>query len=308
PGRIEVAYLQPRPAADEGPFLKEERALIDSLAKLIESFLERRRAQDSIRQAYKRVEQKFQDRTVRLRHTNRKLRGEIQERRRAERRIRNYQNQLKRLTSELALTEEKERRSIAADLHDQIGQSLAIIKMKFLELHCNTMLCKFRDNIEELRLLLDEAIEDTRSLTFEISPPVLYELGLEAAIQWLAEECEKKYKLKAQVTTEGTPRPVSDDLKITVFKGVRELLINAVKHSRAHQVWVRIVWSDGQLKTEVRDNGVGFDKTNMSLNHLTKGSFGLFSVRERIGYLGGKLDIKTMPGQGVRSVIAVPTK
>jgi len=307
-GTIEVCYLAPRPPRRRGPFLLEERALLNSLAEMLKSYFQRAMYENELLMVNEQLEQRVTQRTAELLKTNAALKLEITERRQKDKKILQYQKQLRSLASELALAEEKERRRIASDLHDDIGQALAIIKMKFLELHCKSVLCEFKDNIEEIRVLLDEAIKDARSLTFEISPPVLYELGLEAAVQWLAENFQEKYKLLVQVTTEGDPRTLNDEVKATMFKGVRELLVNAIKHSQVSQVWVRVMWADDHLKIEVRDNGVGFDKSRLVPLSIKKGSFGLFSIKERIGHLGGSLEIDSMPGQGARATLIVPWK
>jgi signal transduction histidine kinase len=305
-GSIDVVYAEPRPPAHEGPFLREERALLDSLARMIGFFLERRLARDSIQRAYRDVESKFRERARALTMTNRAMRAEIRERRAAEKKIKRYQEQLKRLASELSLTEDRERRAIARDLHDHVGQALALIKMKFLQLHCNSELCRFQDAIEELRVLLDRTIQDIRSLTFEISPPVLYELGLMAAVQWLAEQVQDKSPVTVHVTTEGDERPLRDEVKVTLFKGVRELLHNAVKHGPVSLAWVRLAWSQDAVAVEVRDDGPGFDTSRLLAGGPRRSSFGLFSLRERVGSLGGRLEIESLPGQGTRALLSVP--
>ncbi|MBI4726963.1 sensor histidine kinase [candidate division TA06 bacterium] len=303
-GSIEVCYLKAPPRADQGPFEQEEELLLNSLAVMIKTYLQNRIYQKRQVQAKTILAQQVKKRTIDLTSANADLRRELARGRRRERWIKAYQEQLKWLASELCLAEERERRSIASDLHDNIGQALAIIKMKFLQLHCNSVLCKFQDSIEELRLLLDDAIGNARSLTFEISPPVLYELGLTPALQWLAEEFHRKYHTGIEVTTEGTPEPLSDDLKVTFFRAVRELLFNAAKHAKVSRAWVRVVWERGALKVEVRDDGAGFDASEILPG---KGSgFGLFSVRERMSFLGGGFDIDAKPGQGTVATLTAP--
>ncbi len=305
-GSIEVAYLEKRPDMHEGPFLAEERTLLNSLAEMLESYFARKYTEGRLLNSKRELQQRVAERTGELVRLNRALRQEVAERRRTEKEIRQYQRQLKSLASELSLTEERERRAIAADLHDHIGQALAVIKMKFLQLHCKTVLCKFKDTIEDIRVHLDEAIETTRSLTFELSPPVLYELGLVPALQWLAEEFQRKHRIVVEVTTEGDGRPLSDELKATLFKASRELLFNAAKHARVSQVWVRVVWEKHYIKIEIRDNGVGFDASQFTPIDIKRSGFGLFSVKERMGYIGGRLEIDSMPGRGARATLVAP--
>jgi len=305
-GTIEVAYLEKRAAMHEGPFLAEERALINSLAEMLESYFTRKFTEDQLLNSKRELQQRVVERTGELVRVNRALQKEVAERRRSERDIRQYQKQLTSLASELSLAEERERRAIASNLHDHIGQALAVVKMKFLQLHCNSVLCKFKDTIEDIRVHLDEAIETTRSLTFELSPPVLYELGLVPALQWLAEEFQQKYRIAVEVTTEGDGRPLRDELKATLFKAARELLFNAAKHARVSQVWVRTAWDNHYIKIEIRDNGVGFDASQVSPINIKRSGFGLFSVKERMGYIGGRLEIDSMPGRGARATLVAP--
>jgi signal transduction histidine kinase len=305
-GIVEVAYLKKRTNAREGPFLIEERALIDSLAEMLESYFARKYSEDRLMGSKRDLQDRVAVRTRELTKLNRALKDEVAERRRSEREIRQYQRQLRSLASELSLAEERERRAIAADLHDHIGQALAVIKLKFLQLHCNSVLCKFKDSIEDIRVHLDEAIETTRSITFELSPPVLYELGLLPALQWLAEESQRKCRISVEVTTEGEERPLGDETKATLFKSARELLFNAAKHAKVSQVWVRLVWEKHHIKIEVRDNGVGFDASRILPIDIKRSGFGLFSVKERMGYIGGSLEIDSMPGRGARATLMAP--
>jgi len=305
-GSIEIVYLEKRPPGHEGPFLREERALIGSLAEMLESYFARRYSEDRLLDSKRDLQDRVAVRTRELTKLNRALKDEVAERRRSEREIRQYQRQLKSLASEISLADERERRAIAADLHDHIGQALAVIKLKFLQLHCNSVLCKFKDSIEDIRVHLDEAIETTRSITFELSPPVLYELGLLPALQWLAEESQRKCRISVEVTTEGEERPMGDETKATLFKAARELLFNAAKHAKVSQVWVRMIWDKYSIKIEVRDDGVGFDASRLLPVNIRRGGFGLFSVKERMGYIGGRLELDSMPGRGARATLVAP--
>lgn len=305
-GLVEVAYLHPHQRSHAGQFLKEERTLLDSMATMLASFWERRQAQESITRAYQEIERKFQDRTTKLSQANSCLRTEIRERRRAEKKIRDYQDQLKCLASELSLAEEKERRVIATELHDRIGQALAVIKLKFLELHCNRMRCQFQENINDLRVLLDQAIGDTRNLTFEISPPILYELGLVPALQWLAEGFQQQHHVRVNLSVWGHQPGLSDDIKVTLFKAAREFLMNAVKHAKPQQIWINAMFDRHEAKVVVQDNGCGLAGAGDAPVSSYHGGFGLFSLRERAGYFGGSVDLSPADGGGARATIILP--
>ena len=170
-GLIEIAYLENKPSSFEGPFLKEERALLQSLTRMLASYFERRAAEEQVRCAYNELEHQVKDRTAALELVNQALRDEIAERLKAEEAIQRSQLQLRRLAAELALTEERERRAIASDLHDHIGQALAMVRARLRRLQGNAVFSGMEGDIEETLTLLDQTIQSARTLTFEISPP-----------------------------------------------------------------------------------------------------------------------------------------
>ncbi|MGZ5454641.1 MAG: sensor histidine kinase [Candidatus Aminicenantales bacterium] len=305
-GLIEVVYLEDKPAIFEGPFLKEERALIQSLAQMLASYFERQAAQEKARNAYSDLECQVRDRTADLERTNQTLRDEISERLRAEEAIGHSQAQLRRLTTELTLAEERERRAIASDLHDHIGQALAVIRARLRQMQSNAVFSGMEKDIEDTLELLDQTIQSTRTLTFEISPPVLYDLGLEPALQWLCRQFQKKHGLRAEMTSEGSGPLVPDDIQITVFRSVQELLLNAAKHARASAVQVHLARMPAALRVEVRDDGGGFDASREGASMDDHGGYGLFSIRERLRVLGGALRVASSPGRGAAFILEVP--
>ncbi len=225
---------------------------------------------------------------------------------RAEAEIENYQRQLRGLASELLLTEERGRREIANELHDHLGQTLAFVRMKALQFGGNAVFCGFEHDVEQIVTLLDQIIQYTRTLTCEISPPVLYELGLGPAIEWLADQFRRKQKLAVDADVDADSRAVPDQLRIMIFQCVRELLTNAAKHAQASQVQVRIRCRDGRVVAEVTDDGVGFDPEAVAVGRHDR--FGLFSIRERVTYLGGRVEISSEAGAGTRIRLDVPTR
>jgi len=277
-GLIEVVYLEERPASYEGPFLKEERALIESLARMLASFFERQAAEERLRAAHAGLERDVRERTA----------------------------QLARLASELALAEERQRRAIASDLHDHIGQALALIKSRLVSLRGDSVFGGLEQRFEDVLTLVDQAIQSVRTLTFEISPPVLYELGLEPALDWLCVQARKKYGLKAELATSGPSTALPDDLRITLFRSVQELLLNAAKHARAASVRVGLDWGGEALRLEVRDDGIGFDAAREESLIADKGAFGLFSIRERMRSWGGTMAVSSEPGLGAAVTLALP--
>ena len=226
--------------------------------------------------------------------------------RQAEEKIVNYQRQLQSLTSELSLIEERERRRIATNLHDHVGQVLTLIGMKIDELHEKVSLTTCNPIVEEVRKLIGQTIKCIRSLMFELSPPILYDLGLEEAIEWLAEHFSQEYDLKIQVHRDKQPKPLKTEGNIMLFQAVRELLLNIVKHSKATSAKIYIQRACNDLRITVEDNGIGFELNLINHNqHKIKG-FGLFSIYERLEYCGGNMMIESNKSQGTKITLLMP--
>lgn len=217
-----------------------------------------------------------------------------------------YQERLRSLASELSLTEERERRRLAADLHDQIGQILAMSQIKLGELRREATSAGSRATVEEIRKYISQAIHYTRSLTFELGLPVLYDLGLEAAVEWLAEQFQEQHGLKIRVTRDDSPKPLGEAASVLIFRLLRELLTNVVKHARASAVEISVTRNGDYLWLEVSDNGVGFDSSEIATKPGRAGGYGLFSIRERLSHLGGYLEVSSKPGHGTSATIVVP--
>ena len=231
---------------------------------------------------------------------------DITERRENEERIRTYQEQLQSLASELSLTEERERRRLATVLHDHIAQLLVLAKDKFEKMQESSVVRALIKPMEEVRRLIEESIRYTRALIFELSPPILYDLGFEATMEWLAEHMEEQYGLKVEVENDDLPKPLDNEARVLLFRGVRELLFNVLKHAQTKSAKVRLRGEEGQLRVIVEDNGVGFAPDRLiSATGKVKG-FGLFSVRERLNYFGGSLEVESIPGEVTRVSLVMP--
>lgn len=231
---------------------------------------------------------------------------DITAQRQAQKRLLDYQKQLRDLTSEMSLTEERERRRLATELHDQITQQLILFKINLGSLPKEQLPSELTKSLDEVYRNLDRIIADTRTLTFDLSSPTLYELGLEAAVrEWLHEEVEQKCKIHTDFKDDEQPKPLDDDVRALLYRAVRELLVNVVKHAQAQNVKVSIGRDNDKIRIEVADDGVGF----IPSPHLNKtGGFGLFSIRERLSYLGGSIDIESKPGQGTHVRLTAPIK
>ena len=231
---------------------------------------------------------------------------DITERRESDEKIRTYQQQLQSLASELSITEERERRRLATVLHDQIAQLLVVAKGKFEKIQESTLYRSLAKPMEEIRRLIEESIRYTRSLVFELSPPILYELGFEPAMEWLAEHMGKQYGLAVAVEDDDNPKPLDNEARVLLFRAVRELLFNVLKHSRASSARVCMRRAGEHLEVMVEDNGVGFPPGKPGdLSGKIEG-FGLFSIRERLNYFGGRMEIDSIPGEITRVILSLP--
>ena len=225
-------------------------------------------------------------------------------RKEAEDQLLDYQKELRTLTSELSLAEERERRSIAVDLHDRVGHTLAMSQIKLNQLQLNHP--HLSDTLEEIVQLVESAISDTRTLTLEISPPSLYELGLEAALDEFGHEMQDQHGIRTEVEDDGLPKPLGDDTKIALYRTAREVMINVIKHARASMMRVSLRREGEKILVNIIDDGVGFDMSVSKQNALKNKSFGLFSIRERIGHMGGEVKIQSRVGQGTSVTLRVP--
>jgi PAS domain S-box-containing protein len=231
---------------------------------------------------------------------------DISERRRMERESAAYQDKLRLMGLEISLIEERERRQLATVLHDQVGQVLALAKIKLGTLKEAASVEEYRQLSDEVRKLLDQAINSSRSLTFEISPPILYDLGFEAAVQALCEKFQQQNDFRLEFATDRKPKSLKADMGILLYRAVRELLVNIVKHARAGSVRVSCQREGKRVLIEVADDGKGFEPTGNVTNLSNNRGFGLFSIRERLYQLGGEMAVDSAPGQGTRITLVAP--
>ena len=224
----------------------------------------------------------------------------------AENAIKVYQENLRSMTSELNLAVEKERRRIAVDLHDHLGQSLAMARIKLSGMKNEPLPEKTIEDVVETEKYVIDAIKNSRTLTYELSPPVLFELGLAAAINWKLEQLNSKYQLETNLEVEDEVPELNEDLLILMFRAVGELLNNIVKHANATTVSVRMNFKGKFLNISVSDNGKGFETKGVDTKFNKKAGIGLFSIRERLEYFDGKMYIDSALEKGSRIYLSVP--
>lgn len=220
-----------------------------------------------------------------------------------ERRVAQRTEQLHSLASDLEAAEDRERRQIARDLHDDLGQTLAAARIRLAAL-CDDPRADVQSKARDVGTLIDEASASIRSLASQLAPAVLNELGITAALDWLGDEIARAFGLDVTVVDDGLPKPLSQDARSIVYRAVRELLINVAKHAGTRSAAVTSERIDDTVRIRVSDEGSGYDA-----GHVATGpqrSLGLISVRERLSLIGGRIEIHTAPGAGTRCLLLVP--
>ena len=194
---------------------------------------------------------------------------------------------------------------MATYLHDVIGASLALCKIKLRSVEHETPREALQQQLQEARALLDQSIKNTRTLTFDLSPPILYELRFESALRSLAEQMLEEHGIVLTFTDDNKPKPLPNEVRVVVFHAVRELLMNVIKHAEAKEVKLSLSRKETWVAIDLEDDGKGFEISTLEQRRNHDGGFGLFNVRERLTHLGGCLGVHSTPGQGTKISIAV---
>jgi len=277
----------------------------DLLFRVINYSMERKRIEKDLRNVCDDLEIKVKERTLTLEKTVSVLRSEILRRIEAEKKIHADQKQLRSLTAELVLTEERERHNIATELHDSLGPILAFAKRELTFLQ-KSVPEKTAEALDTISLNIGQAIKQIRSLIFDLSPPALYTLGFEPAIEELTENFCQEQKLKVFFKNSDEPKPLMDPVKILLYRSIRELLINIAKHAEAKTVQITLSKDRNSVKIIVEDDGKGFDISSLDSKSSRSKGFGLFTVRERLAHIGGTLDIQSETGKGTKAILLSP--
>jgi signal transduction histidine kinase/CheY-like chemotaxis protein len=207
----------------------------------------------------------------------------------------NLATQLRALAAELTQAEERERKRLAAALHDDLQQLLVAARMRV------EGAMRARPTIDPRHLersieMIHEAIAVSRALSAELAPPVLYGTRFDEVMKWVARTTEEQYGLRVKLEMDGVDADLEEPMQVLIFRSVKELLFNVIKHGKVEEATVRVGTEDGRLVVSVEDGGVGFDPA-VSDHKSESGGFGLFSIRERLKYLGGDFEVASEPGK-----------
>ena len=229
---------------------------------------------------------------------------DITDRKKAENQLVLSRQKLRTLAAKMEMIEEQERRRIASDLHDSVGQILAFATRELKYMRKN-LPKKQGDALLEIAEQLDKAVGQTRTLSFDLSPSILYDIGFEIAVEDLVEKFAGERKINCVFDNDHHPKPLTIPLKVLLYRSIRELLMNIAKHANAKNIKVSLNKVGDNIQVTVKDDGQGFDVSEFEKGEKAKG-FGLFHIRERIEHTGGGFNIESAPGKGTKTVLTVP--
>jgi PAS domain S-box-containing protein len=218
-----------------------------------------------------------------------------------------YQKKLRKLNDKITLIEELERRRIAENLHDSLGQTLSLAYLKLSAIETNDFLPKTEKVLTEIFGLLNKAINESRQITYDLSPPVLHELGLISALKWRLGQIEQTHQIETKLIGENINIQLKKENIIFIYRIINELLQNVLKHAKATEIKLEIEEKKFKYSISVIDNGVGLKSTTVKAGYKT-GSFGLLSIKERLQSFNGRLALKSQPGVFTSATIEIPLK
>ncbi len=254
---------------------------------------ERKRTEERLAQFTAELEQRVSERTYELAQS---------------------EDRLRTLATDLNLAEQRERKRLATELHDHLQQTLVLGKLTIGQ---GKRVAAGVPPVEQMLKKVDDIFSDaltyTRTLVSDLSPTVLRDHGLAAALQWLGAYMQKYNQTVTVTVPDGEDLKLPEDQVILLFQSVRELLINSAKHAGTGQATVTLEQRDGLLKIDVRDEGVGLDLAAAAAAAATpsggiSSKFGLFSIRERMRALGGSFDLQSAPGHGTIATLMLPVQ
>jgi PAS domain S-box-containing protein len=268
--------------------VRDQAGTLCGFAKVTRDLTERKRAEEQLKQLNASLEQRVAERTA-----------EAQQR----------ADQLQALAAQLAQAEQKERHRLAEILHDHLQQLLVGCKFHLGMVRSEQEDRNLRQALDEVDGLLDQSLDASRSLTIDLCPPILHRGNMAQVLRWLAEWMRSNHGLQVHVQSDEEADPESGEVRMLLFQSVRELLFNVVKHAHVNEAVVELSRpNDHCVQVVVRDNGAGFDPSGSQIDSRKGSGFGLFTIRERLDWLGGSLRVESLPGAGTRATLTAPLR
>ena len=266
----------------------------------VQDITARKRAEEGLRRAHEELEQRVKERTEELRLTVTQLQEEATERQKAGEALRESEQRLRHLASQILTAQEKERKRVAMELHEGLGQSMSALKMylRTIQQHLPGDGGRVKQEFEEVQNLLIEMIEEARRLSQGLSPVLLENLGLTAALKHLLDELSKYQEVSITANIDDIRNLFSPQTEINLFRVFQESLHNIAKHAQATQVSVIIKRQNGRVNFLIKDNGVGFDPQQIPAKEIAGRGMGLAAMKERLGMIGAHLNIASRMGEG----------
>lgn len=247
-------------------------------------------------------------RTKELTSANKSLMQKIAERRQAEEALKRSEKQLRRLSSMILTAQEEERRKISRELHDELGQSLAVMKfqVRAVEKQLREDQGALKAECENTLQYMNTVIENVRRLSRDLCPPLLQDMGLTRALRWLADNLKKSYGIRLVLDAADVDHLFPKNAQTNIYRIVQEALTNIMKHSGAANARVVIRRGRGSVAVFIEDDGKGFRKDDVAAHDPEAKGLGLVSMEERVGMLGGSLSIWSEQGRGTRVSFSIP--
>jgi PAS domain S-box-containing protein len=284
--------------------LRDPSGALRGFVKLTRDITERREKEVTLTKAKDLLQQHVEQRTAVLAQVNQELRSEIADRQRAEDQLKTSRDQLRALAARLQTVREEERKSVAREIHDELGQACTAIKMDLALIgrRASKRQTRLRSKVVSAMQLADEMIATLRRISSELRPRTLDDLGLPAALEWQAQEFESRTGIRCRLTLPQDPFTLDPERSTAVFRIFQESLTNVARHSHATRVDARLETNAKQLSFEVHDNGCGLDADAAK----PRQSLGLVGMQERALLLNGELRIAGAPGGGTTLTLRIP--
>ncbi len=311
-GAVEKNYLTKTgeriPVTISKALLYDEHAKIEGIVWVARDIRERKRSEKVIQNAYEEMESRVDERTKELLTANELLKREIGEHKRTEVALRQSEHRLRSLSSHIISAQEKERRHISMELHDDLGQSLSLLKVQLssIQNRLDSATAVIFDDIQETRQYLDVVIENVRRLSKDLSPSLLDDFGLTAAVELLLDDFVKHCDFNVFREIESMEEVFTLEKQIILYRIFQEIMTNIAKHANASHVHIQIKLNNSFMTVTVTDNGGGFNLDQLSAMHAAEKGMGLSAMQERVLMLGSSLDISTQQGRGTRIHFEIP--